>query len=61
MSAPLAAPPATLNRLSLYLRCLRERLADGRSTISSKELAQRLHISPAQIRKDLARFGAFGL
>ncbi len=61
MSAPLPAPPATLNRLSLYLRCLRERLADGRPTISSKELADQLHISSAQIRKDLAHFGAFGI
>ncbi len=61
MSAPLAASSATLNRLSVYLRCLREMEADGRSTISSRELSERLHISSAQIRKDLAHFGDFGI
>ena len=61
MSAPLAPSSATLNRLSVYLRCLRELEADGRSTISSRELSERLHISSAQIRKDLAHFGDFGI
>jgi redox-sensing transcriptional repressor len=61
MSAPLAASSATLNRLSIYLRCLRELEADGRSTISSRKLSERLHISSAQIRKDLAHFGDFGI
>ncbi|MCP4203814.1 MAG: redox-sensing transcriptional repressor Rex [bacterium] len=58
-------PPAevsslTLNRLSLYLRCLRELRAEGVDTVSSLELASRFHLSAAQIRKDLAHFGEFG-
>ncbi len=50
----------TLNRLSLYLRCLRELRAEGVDTVSSLELASRFHLSAAQIRKDLAHFGEFG-
>jgi len=33
----------------------------GRETISSRELAERFHLSSAQIRKDLAHFGEFGI
>jgi redox-sensing transcriptional repressor len=51
----------TLNRLSLYLRCLRSLESDGIARISSLELAQRFHFSAAQIRKDLAQFGEFGI
>ena len=53
--------PLTLNRLSLYLRCLRSLEDDGVERISSLELAQRFHLSAAQIRKDLAQFGEFGI
>jgi redox-sensing transcriptional repressor len=53
--------PLTLNRLSLYLRCLRSLEPDGVDRISSLELAQRFHLSAAQIRKDLAQFGEFGI
>jgi redox-sensing transcriptional repressor len=52
---------ATLNRLSVYLRCLRELQAAGTETVSSKELADLFHLSSAQIRKDLAQFGDFGI
>jgi len=52
---------ATLNRLSVYLRCLQELLRAGASTISSHALAERFHLSSAQIRKDLAQFGEFGI
>lgn len=51
----------TLNRLSLYLRCLRELGEEGVPTISSQELADRLGVSAAQIRRDLAHFGDFGV
>jgi redox-sensing transcriptional repressor len=51
----------TLNRLSVYLRCLRHLQAEGTSTVSSQELAQRFHLSSSQIRKDLAHFGEFGV
>lgn len=51
---------ATLNRLSIYLRCLRELQREGLETVSSRELADRFHLSSVQIRKDLAQFGDFG-
>jgi redox-sensing transcriptional repressor len=53
--------PLTLNRLSLYLRCLRTIETDGVGTISSQQLANQFHLSAAQIRKDLAQFGEFGI
>lgn len=51
----------TTNRLSVYLRCLREFSAQGTATVSSSELAARAQVNPAQIRKDLANFGEFGV
>ena len=53
--------PLTLNRLSVYLRSLRQLEEDGIKRISSQELARRFHLSAAQIRKDLAQFGDFGI
>ena len=53
--------PLTLNRLSLYLRCLRQLQELGVREISSPELAQRYQLSATQIRKDLAQFGEFGI
>ncbi|MDX1383802.1 MAG: redox-sensing transcriptional repressor Rex [Thermoanaerobaculia bacterium] len=61
MTETQVASTATLNRLSVYLRCLRELLRDGYETVSSQELADRFHFSSAQIRKDLAQFGDFGI
>ncbi len=51
----------TTNRLSIYLRCLRELAEDGVKTVSSDGLAQKFHLNSAQIRKDLAYFGEFGV
>ena len=51
----------TTNRLSIYLRCLNEIAAEGTNTISSERLACRYHLNSAQIRKDLAYFGEFGV
>jgi redox-sensing transcriptional repressor len=51
----------TTNRLSVYLRCLNELSAKGINTISSDGLAKRFHLNSAQIRKDLAYFGEFGV
>jgi redox-sensing transcriptional repressor len=51
----------TTNRLSVYLRCLNELAAAGEKTVSSDTLAQRFHLNSAQIRKDLAYFGEFGV
>ena len=51
----------TTNRLSLYLRSLNELEAAGVKTISSRALADQFHLNAAQIRKDLAYFGEFGV
>ena len=51
----------TTNRLSIYLRCLNELDATGVQTISSQGLAEQFHLNAAQIRKDLAYFGEFGV
>jgi redox-sensing transcriptional repressor len=51
----------TTNRLSVYLRCLNELEAAGVKTSSSQALAERFHLNAAQIRKDLAYFGEFGV
>jgi redox-sensing transcriptional repressor len=51
----------TTNRLSVYLRCLNELDAAGTQTISSQVLAEQFHLNAAQIRKDLAYFGEFGV
>ena len=51
----------TTNRLSVYLRCLNELDAAGVQAISSQALAEQFHLNAAQIRKDLAYFGEFGV
>jgi len=51
----------TTNRLSVYLRCLTQLDAAGVRTISSHALAEQFHLNAAQIRKDLAHFGEFGV
>jgi redox-sensing transcriptional repressor len=51
----------TVRRLSIYSRCLAQLDEDGVKTISSQELAERFHLNSAQVRKDLAYFGEFGI
>ena len=51
----------TTNRLSVYLRCLNLLTAAGIKTISSQALADQFNLNSAQIRKDLAHFGEFGV
>ena len=51
----------TTNRLSVYLRCLSALEDAGARTISSQALAEQFHLNAAQIRKDLAYFGEFGV
>lgn len=51
----------TTNRLSVYLRCLNQLESAGVGTISSQALAERFQLNAAQIRKDLAYFGEFGV
>ncbi len=55
-----AIPPATANRLGLYLRELQHFLRGGTATIKSNVLGNRLGLSDSQIRRDLALFGEFG-
>jgi redox-sensing transcriptional repressor len=54
-------PEKTVTRLSIYLRCLEELEADGVNSVSSKQLAERFGLNSAQVRKDLAYFGQFGV
>src|SRR5215813_3742531 len=56
-----AVSELTTNRLSVYLRCLSALDASGVRTISSHALAEQFHLNAAQIRKDLAYFGEFGV
>jgi redox-sensing transcriptional repressor len=51
----------TTNRLSVYLRCLNTLEEAGVLAISSQALAEQFHLNAAQIRKDLAYFGEFGV
>jgi redox-sensing transcriptional repressor len=51
----------TTNRISVYLRCLTQLENAGVDTISSQALAEQFHLNAAQIRKDLAYFGEFGV
>ncbi|MGH7352495.1 MAG: redox-sensing transcriptional repressor Rex [Candidatus Methylomirabilales bacterium] len=54
-------PERAITRLSIYLRCLEELLADGTLAVSSQQLAKRFGLNSAQVRKDLAYFGQFGV
>src|SRR5262249_1294400 len=54
-------PEMTVRRLSVYTRCLQQLEEDGVKTISSQELAERFSLNSAQVRKDLAYFGEFGV
>lgn len=51
----------TIARLSIYLRCVDRLVELGVDTVSSQELARRFNLNSAQIRKDLAYFGEFGV
>jgi len=54
-------PEMTVRRLSVYTRCLQQLEEDGVRTVSSQELAERFNLNSAQVRKDLAYFGEFGV
>ncbi len=51
----------TIYRLSIYKRCLEQLEREGMKTVSSKEFASRFGLNSAQVRKDLAFFGEFGI
>jgi redox-sensing transcriptional repressor len=54
-------PEATIRRLSRYSRCLEEMDGMGEKVVSSAQLANRCLVNAAQVRKDLAYFGEFGI
>lgn len=54
-------PKAVIKRLSLYARALKIMSVNRIERISSRELGEALAINPAQVRKDLAYFGQFGV
>ena len=51
----------TAKRVSVYLRCLEALQEAGVTTVSSQALAEKFGLNSAQIRKDLACFGEFGV
>jgi redox-sensing transcriptional repressor len=60
-ATPEPVSDLTAGRLSVYLRCLNVLDAAGVKTISSRALAEQFRLNAAQIRKDLAYFGEFGV
>lgn len=54
-------PKAVIKRLSLYSRVLQAMEMRSVEKISSMELGEKLGLNPAQVRKDLAYFGQFGV
>jgi redox-sensing transcriptional repressor len=53
-------PVRSVQRLSLYLRRLERLCQEGARKVSSRNLAEPLGLTAAQVRKDLAHFGQFG-
>lgn len=53
-------PDETIKRMPMYLRAFSMLKTQDQTYISSRQLADRLHLNPPQIRKDLSYFGAFG-
>jgi redox-sensing transcriptional repressor len=54
-------PEATVARLAVYLRVLSALVADGRTTVSSEELARATGVNSAKLRKDLSYIGSSGV
>ncbi len=54
-------PEVTIRRLSTYLRYLKELEDRGETVVSSAQLAKACGLNAAQVRKDLAYFGEFGI
>ena len=53
-------PEVGVRRLSLYVRELHRWQREGRTVISSTDFADALHLSSAQVRRDLSTCGQFG-
>jgi redox-sensing transcriptional repressor len=54
-------PEATIRRLSIYAHCLEMLEKRGDAVVSSAQLASACRVNAAQVRKDLAYFGEFGI
>ncbi|MBW2124298.1 MAG: redox-sensing transcriptional repressor Rex [Deltaproteobacteria bacterium] len=54
-------PEPTIERLPLYSRPLEELMEADVPVVSSETLAKLCGVNPAQVRKDLAYFGEFGV
>ncbi len=61
MAKTSKVPEATIKRLSIYMRVLKDLEKRGTEVVSSADLAEICNINPAQIRKDLTYFGEFGV
>jgi redox-sensing transcriptional repressor len=53
-------PDIVIRRLPIYVRALRALQASEIATVSSDQLAERIGVTAAQIRRDLSYFGKFG-
>lgn len=53
-------PEKTIERLSEYRRVLLGFLAEGKTRVFSHELANRLHLTPVQVRRDIMLIGYSG-
>jgi redox-sensing transcriptional repressor len=53
-------PDIVIRRLPIYVRTLKHIQTAGTQTVSSDELAERIGVTAAQIRRDLSYFGRFG-
>jgi redox-sensing transcriptional repressor len=61
MAKALKIPTPTIERLALYARPLETLVESGTLVVSSERLAALCGVNPAQVRKDLAYFGEFGV
>ena len=53
-------PPASVARLTIYLRALNSLLAEGIERVSSEELADAAGVNSPKLRKDLSYLGSYG-
>lgn len=61
MTKEFKIPNPTIERLALYSRPLEAFVKSGTPIVSSEKLADLCGVNPAQVRKDLAYFGEFGV
>ncbi|MDQ0736015.1 redox-sensing transcriptional repressor Rex [Arthrobacter agilis] len=57
---PRHIPPASVARLTIYLRALNALLAEGIERVSSEELADAAGVNSPMLRKDLSHLGSYG-